>query len=148
MTNSSACALRGSQKPVARPGAELLSALVGGGHTESVLVLREPDRDHASTRVIGLRTSATRVHAATITSTRSLDQTDFTEYGKSMTKNLRVPASTVREGDNYYLSYDTGVRVASTRTVRGWVEINTAAGLLCRVRPNAEVRLHGRGISA
>lgn len=62
--------------------------------------------------------------------------------------SIRIPATEIQAGDNYYLSCDTGVRVDHIAIVRGRVQIHTAAGLLATVKRDAEVRLHGRGIAA
>lgn len=88
-------ALRSGQETVTHPQTEGLTSLLGGSETQGVLGVGQSGRDHLAPGVLGGRASGTRVHAATIASTGSLDQRDLREYGKCMT-NTEIRQTVVR----------------------------------------------------
>lgn len=67
-----------------------LSGELGSSFDQSQFVVGEPDRDHVSSRVVGLGSAGSRGHDTTIAYTETLDQADLSVYDKSMTTSRYI----------------------------------------------------------
>jgi len=53
------------------------------------------------------------------------------------TRSIRIPATEVKAGDNYYLTYDTGIRVSDVTEHKGWVVMSPHGGIACGPGPSS-----------
>lgn len=143
----------GSQRLLADVDRQPEVGLLGSGDQLGSLGGGDADGDGLA-RVFGSGSSGATLrgfgHGSRIGDTKTLDKGELSCHGNPMTttRSIRVPATDVQAGDNYYLTCDMGVRVARTERTAKTVRIYTEAGLLATVKAAAEVRLHGRGIPA
>lgn len=90
--------LRGGNDAVPHPRTDADSGFLGGSHDQVVLSLSESDGHDLAVRVRGRRPTSARVHAPRIAPTETLDQGDFSAYGKSMTNSEHLLLIQTREG--------------------------------------------------
>jgi hypothetical protein len=133
---ASSLAFRSSQEAFAHPQAEGLPGPLGSGETQGVLGVGEAGSDHLLPGVLGLRATGAGVHAPTIASTGSLDEEDFSEYGKYMTQTVTTTkARLLLNGDtilvtNKWWNTENGPLIPATKaTARKWVREATVVSV-------------------